>query len=77
MYADTYLLKLQINDVMLGGCGQACPGMPKEAFKTLASQKLIEVWSWFCACNFISVKAENWSCNFRWAWLNAKMLSAN
>ena len=28
-------------------------GMTKEAFKTLISQKLIEVESWFCACNFI------------------------
>ena len=27
--------------------------MTKEAFKTLISQKLIEVESWFCACNFI------------------------
>ena len=26
---------------------------------------------------FIPVKATNWSCNFRWAWLNAKVLSAN
>ena len=29
--AGTYLLKLQIDDVTLGGCGQACPGIPKEA----------------------------------------------
>ena len=32
--AGTYLLKLQIDDVILGGCGQACPGIPEEAIKT-------------------------------------------
>ena len=31
--AVTYLLKLQIHDMILGGCSQACPGMPKEAIK--------------------------------------------
>ena len=41
---------------------------PKQAFKTLMSQKLMEVKSWFCACNFISIKATNWPSNFRWAW---------
>ena len=30
----TYLLKLQIDDVILGGRDQACSGMPKEAIKT-------------------------------------------
>ena len=34
LHADSYLLKPQIDDVILGGCGQACPGMPKEAIKT-------------------------------------------
>ena len=33
-HAGTYLLKLQINDVILGGCGQACPDIPKETIKT-------------------------------------------
>ena len=28
------LLKLQIDDVILGGCGQTCSGMSKEAIKT-------------------------------------------
>ena len=32
--AGTYLLKLQIDDVILGGCGQACPGIPEETIKT-------------------------------------------
>ena len=27
----------------LGGCGQACPDMPKKDFKTLISQKLMEL----------------------------------
>ena len=26
--------KLQINDVILGGCGQACPDISKETIKT-------------------------------------------
>ena len=43
MHAGTYLAKLQIDGVILGGRGQACPGMPKEAIKTLISQKLKEV----------------------------------
>ena len=34
LHAGIYLLKLQIDDVILGGCGQACPGMPKEAIRT-------------------------------------------
>ena len=37
------ILKPQIDDVISGGYGQACPGMPKEAIKTLRSQKLKEV----------------------------------
>ena len=40
LHTGTYLLKLQIDDVILGGDGQPCPGMPKEAIKTLRSQKL-------------------------------------
>ena len=43
LHACTYLLKLQIDDVTLGGHVQACPDMPKEAFKTLRSKKIIEV----------------------------------
>ena len=43
LYAGTYLLKLQIDDVILGGHSQACPGMAKEAIKTLIFQKLKEV----------------------------------
>ena len=39
MNAGTYLVKLQI-DVIFGGCGQVYPSMPKEAIKTLRSQKL-------------------------------------
>lgn len=34
MHATSYILKLQIDDVILGGCGQACPGIPREAIKT-------------------------------------------
>ena len=40
LHAGTYLLKLQIDDVILHEWGQACPGMPKEAIETLRSQKL-------------------------------------
>ena len=39
LHAGAYLLKLQIDNVIVGGCGQACPGMPKEAIKTFRSQK--------------------------------------
>ena len=39
MHAGTYLLKLQIDNMIVGGCGQACPDMPKETVKTLRSQK--------------------------------------
>ena len=35
------------------GVVRYAPGMPKEDFKTLISQKLIEVKGWFCARNFI------------------------
>ena len=34
LHAGTYLLKLQIDDVILGGHVQIYPGMPKEAIKT-------------------------------------------
>ena len=34
LHAVTYLLKLQIDDGILVECGQACPGIPKEANKT-------------------------------------------
>ena len=40
LYAGTYILKLQIVDVILGGCGQVYLSMPKGAIKTLRSQKL-------------------------------------
>ena len=34
LHAGTYLLKLQIDDLILGGRVQVYPGMPKEAIKT-------------------------------------------
>ena len=34
LHAGTYLLNLQIDDVTLGECGQACSGMTIEAIKT-------------------------------------------
>ena len=34
MHATSYLLKLQIDHVVLDGHGQAYQGMPKEAFET-------------------------------------------
>ena len=40
MHASTYLLKIQIEDMILGECDQSCPGMLKEAIKTLRSQEL-------------------------------------
>ena len=43
LHAGTYLLKLQIDDVILNGWGQVSPGMPKKAFETLISQKQREV----------------------------------
>ena len=43
LYAGTYLLKLQINNVILGGHDQLCPFMPKEGIKALKSQKLRKV----------------------------------
>ena len=45
LHASTHLLTLQIDDVILYGRGQACTGMPREAAKTLRSQKLKEVQS--------------------------------
>ena len=38
LHAGTYLLKLQVDDVILHKWGQPCPGMPKEDIKTLRSQ---------------------------------------
>ena len=35
MHVASNLLKLKIDHVSLGGCGQTCPSIPKEAFKTL------------------------------------------
>ena len=43
LHAGTYLLKIQIDDVVLGGRGQAYPCMLREAIKTLRSQKLKEI----------------------------------
>ena len=40
MYAISYLLKLQIDHLILDGHGQACPGMSKKAFETDISQNL-------------------------------------
>ena len=36
-------VNLQVDEVILGRRGQACPDMPKEAIKTLRSQKLKKV----------------------------------
>ena len=33
LHAVTYLLKLQIDDMILGERGQGCPGMPKRLLK--------------------------------------------
>ena len=52
-YIYIYILKLQIDDVILHDWGQACPGIPKEAINTLQSQKLLR------ACSFISIKVIN------------------
>ena len=38
MHAALYLLRLQIDHVILDGHGQACPGMPKEVFETYTSK---------------------------------------
>ena len=44
LHAGTYLLiKLQIDDRIFGGCGQACLDMPKEVVKVVRSQKLKKV----------------------------------
>ena len=40
----------------------------KETIKTLRSQKQKDIWSWFCACTFISIKVINWLFKFRWVW---------
>ena len=42
--------------------------MLKEAIKTLRSQKLKKVQSWFFECNFIFIKVINWLCKFMWVW---------
>ena len=34
LHEGIYLLKLQMDDVILGRRGQVCPDMPKEAIKT-------------------------------------------
>ena len=47
MHAISYLLKLQIDHVILDGHVEAYPGIPKEAFETDISQKLLEFHSWF------------------------------
>ena len=46
MHAITYLLKLQIDFVILDGHGQAYPGIPKEDFEIYISEKLLEFQSW-------------------------------
>ena len=54
MHGVSYLLKLQIDHVILDWHGQAlildwpgqaCTGMPKEAFETNLSQKMLEFQS--------------------------------
>ena len=47
MHVTSYLLKPQTDHAILDGHGQACVGMPKEAFETCISQKLLELQSWF------------------------------
>ena len=42
LHEDAYLLKLQ-TDVILHEWVQVCPGMSKEAIKTLRSRKVMEV----------------------------------
>ena len=34
LHVGTYLLQPQIDDMILGWCGQTCPCMPNEAIKT-------------------------------------------
>ena len=43
LHASTYLLKLEIDNVILDGYAQACHGMLKDGIKTLRSQKLKKV----------------------------------
>ena len=43
LHEDAYLLKLQTDDVILHEWVQVCPGMLKEAIKTLRSRKVMEV----------------------------------
>ena len=43
LHEGAYLLKLQIDDVILHEWVQVCPGMPKESIKTLRSRKVMEV----------------------------------
>ena len=43
LHVGTYLLKLQIDDVILDGHVQACLAIPKGAIKMLRSQKLNDI----------------------------------
>ena len=43
LYAGTYQLKLQSDDVILDNWGQAYPGMPKEAIKFLRTLRRYKV----------------------------------
>ena len=40
-HTQAYYMKVIIDYVSLGGCGQAYPGTPKENFKAFLSQKLM------------------------------------
>ena len=40
----------------------------KETIKPLRSQKQKDIWKWFFACTFISIKVMNWFFKFRWVW---------
>ena len=51
MHATSYLLKLQIDHVVLDGHGQAYLCMPKEAFETYIYQTLLESESGNDLCN--------------------------
>ena len=88
LHATSYLIK-----VISWSCKfrWVWSGMTKEAFKTLLSQKLIGVESWFCGCNFIfcqlscHVGISEWIytlvllCRLRtnWLWVRIPLLSCS
>ena len=50
LYAGTFLLKLQIDDVILGGRGQAGSGMPKRLLKLSGGPCSCDL---FFHCNYL------------------------